>query len=289
MRTTIINNFMPSKYVSVNTRLLVASLLVSTLFATGSIASAPAYANNDSQNINLAPKATKATQRTEQENDRIQVTIQVPFIELHSGPSKGYPVEHVIEQGDQVEVILKRTSWYKVKTRSGLEGWFHEDALQSLAHQGETVAIAPKMYPFAERDSEFGIMYGDLEGANYLGVYADYAFSDVFSAELTFAKAFGQNSDSTLYTGMLLAHPFPNWYVVPYLGVGGGYIQIEPHSIIADAHDRQHTLMTSALGVKYPFTRNFIIRAEYNLSLALTDRDVNEEIETWKIGFSVYF
>ena len=47
--------------------------------------------------------------------------------------------------------------------------------------------------------------------------------------------------------------------------------------------------MSAAAGIKYHLARNFLLRAEYKLSLALTDRDENEEIQTWKIGFSVFF
>jgi hypothetical protein len=59
--------------------------------------------------------------------------------------------------------------------------------------------------------------------------------------------------------------------------------------VLADTESRRSTLMSAAVGIKYHLARNFLLRAEYKLSLALTDRDENEEIQTWKIGFSVFF
>jgi hypothetical protein len=36
-------------------------------------------------------------------------------------------------------------------------------------------------------------------------------------------------------------------------------------------------------------TRNFVVRFEYQSLLALTERDENEELEEWKLGFAVFF
>ena len=46
--------------------------------------------------------------------------IDVPFVELHSGPSAGYPVVHIVEKNENIIVLLKRTSWLKVKDKRAL-------------------------------------------------------------------------------------------------------------------------------------------------------------------------
>jgi hypothetical protein len=47
--------------------------------------------------------------------------------------------------------------------------------------------------------------------------------------------------------------------------------------------------VSTAVGGKYYLARNFVLRAEYKYSLVLTDRDENEDIKLWKMGFSVFF
>ena len=216
--------------------------------------------------------------------------IEVPFVELHSGPSAGYPVVHIIEKNEDVTVLLKRTSWLKVKDKRGIEGWLHEDDLFGLSQNGETINQKDNYQQvFQNRALEGGVMYGDLEGANFYNVYLGYAFSPVFSAEISAGKALGNISDSNLYEVMLISQPIPDLIVAPYLGIGGGVIDTQPHSVLADSESRQSTLMSAAAGIKYHIARNFLLRAEYKVSLALTDRDTNEEIHTWKIGFSVFF
>ena len=69
----------------------------------------------------------------------ITLHIEVPFVELHSGPSEGYPVVHIIEKNEDVIVLIKRTSWLKVKDKRGIEGWFHEDDLLGLSQYGQAI------------------------------------------------------------------------------------------------------------------------------------------------------
>ncbi|NMP30587.1 outer membrane beta-barrel protein [Thalassotalea sp. M1531] len=220
----------------------------------------------------------------------VNLRIEVPFVELHSGPSAGYPVVHVIEQNEQVTVLVNRTSWLKVKDKRDNEGWLHEDDLFGLSQQGEAIAQTEISWQdFQNRDIESGVMYGDLEGANFYNIYLGYHFTPVFSAEISAGKALGNISDSNLFEVMLISQPLPDLIVTPYIGVGAGIIDTKPHSVLADSEKRDSTLMSAAAGVKYHLARNFLIRAEYKFSLALTDRDDNEEIQTWKIGFSVFF
>jgi hypothetical protein len=216
--------------------------------------------------------------------------IEVPFIELHSGPSAGYPVVSVVEKNEQVTLLIKRTTWIKVKNKRGIEGWFHEDALLGLSKDGQAITQNQiSQQDVINRDIEAGVMYGDLEGANFYNIYGGYSFTPVFSVELSAGKALGSISDSDVFEIMLMSQPLPDLIVIPYIGVGAGLINTKPHSVIADSQARESTLMSGAVGIKYHIARNFLVRAEYKLSLALTDRDENEEIQTWKIGFSVFF
>ncbi len=223
-------------------------------------------------------------------DELISLDIDVPFVELLSGPGMGYPVLYIVEKGEAVEVIIKRTAWLKVRDKRGNEGWLHQESLFGLSQGGAKIAQSEVSdEDFFLRDYEAGVMYGDLSGANYYDFTLAYSFSEVFSGQISIGKALGTISDSNLYEVMLVAQPLPDLIVIPYVGIGGGIINTSPHSILADAENRQSTLMSAAFGVKYHLARNFLLKAEYKHSLALTDRDDNEEIKVWKLGFSVFF
>ncbi|MBU2870790.1 SH3 domain-containing protein [Colwellia sp. E2M01] len=233
---------------------------------------------------------SRAEQNSEQDLASTLI-IKVAYVELHSGPGIGYPVIHVVEQGEHLTVDVKRTSWLKVTDKRGNVGWLHQDELLGLTTlQNEHLTSAEISWnDFQGRDFEAGFMYGNFDEAHYYSVQLAYFFSSVFSGELSAGKALGAISNSDIYEAMLISQPLPELLISPYVGIGGGIIKTNPHSVLADSEKRQNTLMSAAFGLKYHLARNFIIRAEYKYSLALTDRDDNEEIQIWKLGFSVFF
>jgi hypothetical protein len=225
------------------------------------------------------------------EREQSALQVKVAYVELHSGPGIGYPVLYVIEKGEYLTIKVQRTSWLKVIDKRGNIGWLNQDELLGLTtEQGEKLTTAEvSWHDFQTRNYEAGVMYGDFDGANYYNVHIAYLLTSVFSSELSLGKALGSISDSDVYEAMLISQPLPELIVSPYIGIGGGIIKTKPHSVLVDSEQRQNTLMSAAIGLKYHLARNFLLRAEYKYSLVLTDRDDNEEIQVWKLGFSVFF
>ena len=52
-----------------------------------------------------------------------EVVITDAYVEMHTGPGSGYPIFHVVERGEQVEVLKRRTDWYKIRDARDVEGW----------------------------------------------------------------------------------------------------------------------------------------------------------------------
>lgn len=224
------------------------------------------------------------------DDEPVKLTIDVTYIELHSGPGVGYPIINVIEKGESVELLVKRTNWLKVKDKRNNIGWLSQDDLIGLTNQGHKILHSElNLTDFQKRSYETGVMYGDFEGSDFYNVSLSYSLSTVFNAEVSVGKALGDISDSNLYDVMLISQPFPELIVIPYVGVGAGIITTKPHSVLADSEKRQDTFIATAIGLKYHLARNFILRAEYKYSIVLTDRNDNEEVQTWKLGFSVFF
>ncbi|HCO60237.1 MAG TPA: hypothetical protein DIT58_08605 [Porticoccaceae bacterium] len=45
-----------------------------------------------------------------------RVKIVEPYIEMHTGPGRGYPVFHVVPRGETLVVLRRKTDWYKVQS-----------------------------------------------------------------------------------------------------------------------------------------------------------------------------
>jgi len=79
-----------------------------------------------------------ATNAGAQEPQYFRVKVDAPYLELSTGPGRGYPVFHIVERGESIEVLKSRTDWFKVRTDKGKEGWVRqEDMVHTLTASGE--------------------------------------------------------------------------------------------------------------------------------------------------------
>ena len=82
-----------------------------------------------------------------------QVTVDDPYIEMHTGPGKGYPIFHVVDRGDSIEVIKRRTDWFLIRTVAGKEGWASRAQMElTLQPSGERTEIKDTTIDFGLDD-----------------------------------------------------------------------------------------------------------------------------------------
>src|SRR5688572_7796782 len=114
------------------------------------------------------------------------VTVADPYLEMRTGPGRGFPVFHVVERGEAVRVDVRRTDWFRVLDADGREGWVHRDQMaETLLPTGAKLAVKdPAREDFGEHRREAGILLGDYGGANVLTLYGAYGFNQHHAAEL---------------------------------------------------------------------------------------------------------
>ncbi len=113
------------------------------------------------------------------EKQLFEVEVTEPYIELHTGPGRGYPVFHVVDRGERVEVITRKTDWFKVHTQKGKEGWVSRTQMETtLTASGNKTRFAePGMGDFSNRRWEAGLLGGVFEGSDMITVYGAYAMT----------------------------------------------------------------------------------------------------------------
>ena len=225
------------------------------------------------------------------ERQNREVVIDDPYIELHTGPGRGYPIFFVAERGDSIELVKRRTEWFKVRVPRGEEGWVHIEQLQTtLNPDGEPFDLpALGFSDYAARKWEVGALYGDFGGANIISTYGARNFTPNLSGELWVSQALGRFSDSTMVTANIVHLMYPDWRASPYFTLGAGVIKTEPKATLVATVDRTDSLAQVGAGVRMYLTRRFVFRAEYKAHVVFTSRDDNEEVREWKAGFSFFF
>ena len=220
-----------------------------------------------------------------------QLVVTEPYIELHEGPGRGYAITQVVPRGDEFEVLYRRTEWFRVRTRRGVEGWAHErEVLKTRLPDGSpfTIDLGDRT-GFTSHRFEMGGTVGDYGGATQIGTHFAVSFNEQLQLELTGSQFLGDASNG--YSGTIgLAHVYrPDWRISPLLTLGGGLIRIEPKATLVQPEDRTDQTAYAGAGVRMYLTRRFFLRAEYRHHMVFTSRDQNEEIQEWKLSFAFFF
>ena len=225
------------------------------------------------------------------EKEPLQVSVDDAFINVYSGPGRGYPIFHVVEREEVITLLKSRTEWIQIKTRRGITGWIKREDMQfTLALDGSKPEFPDsKQADYLVNRIEMGAAYGDFAGADSLSMNLGYRFTKNLSAELRYAENTGQFSDSQIIGAGILFQPFPELRASPFFSVGGGSIKTFPSSTLVQTEDRDDNLLQASLGAYVHITGRFFLRVECTNHYILTSRNTNEEVNEWKLGFNIFF
>ncbi len=224
-------------------------------------------------------------------DDYQTVTVADPYLEMRTGPGRGYPIFNVVDRGDSVDVLKQRTEWYQVRTANGKEGWVAREQMElTLKPDGSAVSFKEAgIEDFTNARWEAGLLAGDFGGANIISLYGSYSLNPNISVELWGSQILGNFSNGWMGSVNIVHEAFPEWRFSPFFTLGAGAIHTEPKSTIIQGQDRTDQIGHVGGGFRIYATRRFLLRAEYKSYVVFTSRDENEEVEEWKVGFAFFF
>jgi hypothetical protein len=214
-----------------------------------------------------------------------------PYIDMHTGPGRGYPIFYVAERGAEIIILKSKTSWYKIRLNNNKEGWVHRAQLErTLTPGGEKKTFkSVQQEDYLGRKWEIGVLSGDADGYATMTLYGAYNFNDAMAAEFSVSQFLGDLASGYLWSIDLVSQPFPEWWVSPFFALGTGQIQITPNTTLIQSPDIKDNQAHVALGIKKYIAQRFLFRAEYRSYVVFQSRPENEEIEEWRAGFAFFF
>ena len=224
-------------------------------------------------------------------HELLQVFITQPYLELHTGPGRGYPVSQVVARGDSVDVLFRRTDWIKVRTERGLEGWasVRELTLASLADGSNLKISMGDRAGFASHRWESGVYAGAYAGATLIAGYSALSLTDNLKIEVGVSQLLGNVSNGYI-AEIGLAHVFiPDWRVSPLVTVGTGFEHVSPKVLLVQPVDRDDQVAYVGVGARFYLTRRFFFRGEYREYVVFTKTNANEVNEEWRLGFGFFY
>ena len=232
----------------------------------------------------LAPAAGAA-------REYLQLFVAEPYLELHTGPGRGYPVFNVVPREESVDVLFRRTDWFKVRTEHGVEGWANQaDMVKTVLADG-----SPFKYELGDRSGfsshryETGVFAGAYGGANLISAYGSVSLNPQMAVEAAAGQFLGRFSNGET-ADLGFAHVISadtRWS--PLLLLGVGIVHTEPKATLVTPSNRTEQTAYVGGGIRYYLTRRFFMRAEFKAHYIFTKRNQNEEADEWKLGFAFFF
>lgn len=214
-----------------------------------------------------------------------------PYLELRTGPGRGYPVFFVAAREEFVEIELRRTDWYKVRTEGGKEGWVHRLQLErTLTEAGGTKTFRDiALDDYLRRRVELGAGWGRFKSEPMLKLWTAYRFSDTLAAELTLGQVQGLFSGTDLWHLNLQTEPWSDRRLSPFFGIGVGKFNNLPNQSLVGAVPVNAKLAHATLGLRYHLTERFMVRADYSLYTAFVADTRSTEYRAVTAGLSFFF
>lgn len=225
-------------------------------------------------------------------DETVEITVSEPLLDLHTGPGRGYPIFSVAERGETVQILERRTEWFRVRTARQQEGWVSREQMeQAVMADGVKQALRDAVLEdFLHKRWELGFAAGYLDGEPDVNLRAAYHFTDNLAAEFAVSQVAGTYSNSHLYALNLELQPYTDGRFSPYLTLGAGRFENRNRgSLVGSTTEINSTTANAGLGVRVYLMKNFSVRLDYRHHLSMTNVQTDDRFDEELVGFSFFF
>jgi len=248
--------------------------------ASGVAAPTAASASAPASSIAAAPAVA---------DDRLRIADA--YLELRTGPGRGFPIFFVAARGEQIAIELRHTDWYRVRTEGGKVGWVTRQQLETtLTAGGVRKSFRDVLIDdYLNRKVQLGAAWGHFKAEPMLKVWSSYRLSETLSLEGTIGQVQGLFSGTDLWHINVLAEPWSDRRFSPFLSVGLGKFKNFPNLSLVGATTTDAKLANASVGVRYYLTERFVLRADYSLYTVYVSDQRTTEYRAWTGGLAFFF
>jgi len=237
--------------------------------------------------VGLAPAPAHAA-----DNNKVErVLVTDPYIEFHTGPGRGFPTVFVVERNHWIEIELRHTDWFKVRSENGKQGWVERAQLDStLTEAGATKTFRDVLLDdYLRRKLEFGAAWGQFESDPMLKLWTTYRFADTLAVEATVGQVQGTYSGTDFWQVNLVSEPWSDQRLSPFFAVGFGKLRNTPNASLVSAIDTSAKVANAMIGVRHHLTDRLIARFDYTLHTAFVADTHSAEYRAVTVGLGFFF
>jgi uncharacterized protein YgiM (DUF1202 family) len=214
-----------------------------------------------------------------------------PFLELHTGPGRGYPVFYVVERGGWVLVELRRTDWFQVRAAGGQIGWVPRKQLEAtLTAAGQVKSLRDTIVDdYLARRVEFGGAYGQFKKEPLLKLWLQYRLADTVGVELSGGQVQGVFSGTDFWALSVTGEPWSDRRLSPFVSVGIGGFRNIPNASLVNADATNARLAHGTLGLRWYIGERFVARLDATLYTAMVSDSRSIEYRAFTAGLAFFF
>ncbi len=230
------------------------------------------------------------------ETTPLRVRLADPFIELHGGPGSSFPVYDVVERGEFIEILRRRTDWFEIRATKNRQGWVRKAQLEATLQQAQVPPTwRDRLVENVLADRfRFGAAGGIFDGEGIVTIRGGYRTSEHISVEMAVSTITGIFADSALIQANVMVdiqvldslRPFfligySRFLNVPDNLSGGGPI------IITNRHNLD--MLQAGFGVQWFLTDRFLIRGELLEHATVRGNNRSDRFSQFNAGVSYFF
>lgn len=220
-----------------------------------------------------------------------RLLVEDPYVELRTGPGRGFPVFYVAARHEWIEIELRHTDWYRVRTKSGKEGWVDRQQLErTLTETGSKRTFRDVLLEdYLKRRLEFGASWGHFSSEPMLKLWTSYNITDNLAAEITAGEVQGQYSGTNFWHLDLLLQPWAERRVGPFFGIGVGRLNYVPNASLVGAIPVDSNSANAMIGVQVHVTDRLIARVDWTAYTSLLSARQTVQFHALTGGLAFFF
>ena len=222
----------------------------------------------------------------------VELTVSEPYIDLRTGPGRGYPIFYSAERGETVQILVRSTDWFKVRTGRKREGWVSREQMErNVMADGVSQQLRDAvLQDFSHKRFELGGSAGLFKGDPVVSAHFGWFVTDNLITELNVSQIAGTYSGSFIVGGHIVLQPGTDSRYVPFFSLGGGMFSNRNRgTLVGTTSAVDSTEADAGIGLRVYLARNFLLRLDFRQYIVLTSVQKNDRFDEELIGLSFFF
>jgi hypothetical protein len=218
-----------------------------------------------------------------------RVRVVRPYLDMHSGPGRGFPIFYAAEKNEWVVIELRHTDWFKVRTARGPVGWVSREQMAgTVTEDGVPFELAdPTLQDFLNRRFDVGIGYGATQKTAFTRLWVGWRFSDTLTGSQP-----GHGADQDLHwavDGQPAFRALVRQAASLFVGIGVGRFNFEPNKSLVNNEQLDGNLGVFTLGARYHLSGRVALRIDYSRYAVFVSDFDSRSYQAGSVGLSLHF